>query len=473
MTSVIYAKAQKIGQGSVELGAPSTEPTNGQHFTYNSTTDNMEPSSRVGDFLNFSIGTQPPTYPQYWKMTLSSFAGSAFSPTFSGEDDVMRLGYNVAPGGGRIDSAEPSLYISWESKFYQGGATMMEWHVEGNCIDGVKHRQFTMTMPRDSSEASTGSAAGFLTQVFYLSDFDNTQKIYCDWNSGAITVASGITWEFNGNNQIIHKQLNAAGNAYIATPYIDSSDRTAISGPGQVSSAAEHSLSTFFNVSCIAPSSGTGTIIGATNSTSKTGVINAFSGQVITTVQGRIALANTGSGGTANAEFYASSTNGDSNVRFTNGSQNWVIGLDNSTTADDFVISRAASLLGTNNVFVIDGSTGVATIANGFVTGGVVSLTDAATIATNAALGNTFSVTLGGNRTLGNPTGGINGQKVTWRIKQDATGSRTLTLDTKFRLGADLSSVTLTTTANKTDYLGCIYHSTDDKWDVVSLIKGF
>lgn len=109
----------------------------------------------------------------------------------------------------------------------------------------------------------------------------------------------------------------------------------------------------------------------------------------------------------------------------------------------------------------------------GAVIPSVVALTDAATIAVNAALGNQFTVTLGGNRTLGNPTGAVNGQLLLFALRQDGAGSRTITLDTKFRLGADITSITLSTGANKTDYLGVRYHSSDDTFDVISFVGGF
>lgn len=109
----------------------------------------------------------------------------------------------------------------------------------------------------------------------------------------------------------------------------------------------------------------------------------------------------------------------------------------------------------------------------GDVVESVVALTDAATIAVDATLGNIFTVTLGGNRTLGNPTGAVNGQKLVFRIRQDGTGSRTLAYDTKFRFSGDISSITLTTTAAKTDYIGVIYHGSDDKFDVLAVNKGF
>jgi hypothetical protein len=102
-----------------------------------------------------------------------------------------------------------------------------------------------------------------------------------------------------------------------------------------------------------------------------------------------------------------------------------------------------------------------------------VTLTDAATVATNAALGNHFRVTLGGNRTLGNPTGATDGQRILWELIQDGTGSRTITLDTKFALGTDLTAVTLTTTASKRDFLGAFYNSATDKFYVTAFVKGY
>ena len=58
--------------------------------------------------------------------------------------------------------------------------------------------------------------------------------------------------------------------------------------------------------------------------------------------------------------------------------------------------------------------------------GTVSALTDGATITPNFATANNFSVTLGGNRTLANPTNLTAGQSGAIAITQDGTGSRTL-----------------------------------------------
>lgn len=110
---------------------------------------------------------------------------------------------------------------------------------------------------------------------------------------------------------------------------------------------------------------------------------------------------------------------------------------------------------------------------NGALTQVPVVLTDAATIAVNAALGNHFRVTLGGNRTLGNPTGALDSQMLLFELIQDGTGSRVLSLGNKYALGTDIAAVTLSTAANKRDFLGVIYNSTADLFYVVSLVKGY
>jgi len=107
---------------------------------------------------------------------------------------------------------------------------------------------------------------------------------------------------------------------------------------------------------------------------------------------------------------------------------------------------------------------------------GEVVLTDQATITTDASLGTAFTVTLSGNRTLGAPSNPTTGQRCIWRLLQDGTGTRTITLASGaggFRYGTDITGITLSTAANKADYIAAYYNSTADRWDVIGFIKGF
>lgn len=104
-----------------------------------------------------------------------------------------------------------------------------------------------------------------------------------------------------------------------------------------------------------------------------------------------------------------------------------------------------------------------------------VTLADAATIATDAALGNHFRVTLGGNRTLGAPTNPADGQKALWELVQDGTGGRVLTLAAGaggFAVGAD-GPVVLSTAPGARDFLGAVYSGALSRWLVLALAKGF
>lgn len=67
--------------------------------------------------------------------------------------------------------------------------------------------------------------------------------------------------------------------------------------------------------------------------------------------------------------------------------------------------------------------------------------------------------------TIASPTGTpIQGQKLIFRIKDNGT-ARGITWNAIFRIiGTTLPT---TTVINKTTYVGCIYNSTDTKWDVV------
>lgn len=148
--------------------------------------------------------------------------------------------------------------------------------------------------------------------------------------------------------------------------------------------------------------------------------------------------------------------------------------LDNTSDVNKPVSSATQTAL--NAKAAIAGPTFTGTVTAPRVINPPVALTDAATIATDASLGNLFRVTLAGNRTLGVPTNPTDGQRVVWEVSQDATGTRTLALASGaggFIFGTDIASITLTTTASKTDFIGAIYNSTANRWRVIAFVKGY
>jgi len=105
----------------------------------------------------------------------------------------------------------------------------------------------------------------------------------------------------------------------------------------------------------------------------------------------------------------------------------------------------------------------------------VTALTDGATISTDASLGNSFTVTLGGSRTMAVPTNPVNHQVITYEIIQDGTSSRVLTWASGaggFSFGTD-GQPALTTTPNKRDLVAFRYSLSANSWLCLGIKAGF
>jgi hypothetical protein len=162
---------------------------------------------------------------------------------------------------------------------------------------------------------------------------------------------------------------------------------------------------------------------------------------------------------------------------------NELIILDTVGSAvNEITIANAAT--GNNATITASGETNAGITITGKGTKGVSfgnavlekvsALSDGATPALDASLGNVFTLTAGGNRTIAIPTNPTTGQKII--IAHTASGAdRTLALNTGtggFRFGTTITALTATT-SGLTDYIGAIYNSTANKWDVVAYSKGF
>jgi hypothetical protein len=84
--------------------------------------------------------------------------------------------------------------------------------------------------------------------------------------------------------------------------------------------------------------------------------------------------------------------------------------------------------------------------------GSITALTDGATVTPDFAAANNFSLAIGGNRTLANPSNLTAGQSGAIVITQDGTGSRTLAYGSYFKFAGG-TAPTLTTTAAAVDVL--------------------
>jgi hypothetical protein len=142
-----------------------------------------------------------------------------------------------------------------------------------------------------------------------------------------------------------------------------------------------------------------------------------------------------------------------------------------SLTANRFVELNGSKAVASTKTIPngdVVGTTATQTLSSKRLNPRVTSTTSGGTTSANVANSDMIVVTaLAVNTTLASPTGTpVQGQKLLYRIKDNGT-SRTLSYNAIFRaIGVTLPT---STTPNKTLYIGCVYNSTDTKWDIIAV----
>ena len=82
---------------------------------------------------------------------------------------------------------------------------------------------------------------------------------------------------------------------------------------------------------------------------------------------------------------------------------------------------------------------------------------------------NVVDITLDGNITTLNVSGGKEGDKVTFRLLQDGTGSRTVGWGSMFRFSTTYASPTLSTDADTMDRVSFQYNAASETYDCIEV----
>jgi hypothetical protein len=104
---------------------------------------------------------------------------------------------------------------------------------------------------------------------------------------------------------------------------------------------------------------------------------------------------------------------------------------------------------------------------------GVLPYPNAALVVLPVNMANYFRLSLGVTaQTINAGNGVTGGQVITVELVQDSSGSRTVTWGSMFTFGA-AGAQTLSTAANKRDYVQFIWNDATSAWHFLSLVKGF
>lgn len=314
-------------------------------------TGNLADGDKPIDLATVNIEAAGPPFTMAYSFAPITDSGGSYI------DHVMQLGWNMAPGGGRVISTEPAWGIQWESKFRQNGANPLgsEWHVRMKDLANTERRPISIFANLD------GSGGGITLQGDYyvFLDWDNSQYMNFDFSAanGAINLMNNTSVLASYNNRAVIQQYNAAGTAAIPLPFINSRDEMQIAGPILISGTANATTNALIATSAT---------LAANQSAFNFAVANVVTGSIFGCVlQGNctedfaslIQQGNTGANAHAVSIHRILQTSaGDAFSRYeVNGVSYWSAGLDNSD-GDKFKISHNATL-GTNDRVTIDTAT--------------------------------------------------------------------------------------------------------------------
>lgn len=262
--------------------------------------------------FNFSVTsgqwTQgPPGEPNYWDHTAS-------------------LGWNFVAAG-RENPLQSAFGITFESKFYQG-TFGHEFHLQQTDSAGVIHRPLSFFLP---TNGGAGSSGGFQADVVYLQTYNGVERV--TWDLASATPVMYLMnntqiWNSTNNNSVM-RQLNAAGNAYLALPYYNNENRMIMENPMRIVAAIQPGQYTA--VEAIITSASANDALFSINGPGVTGTLTSFQAQASASDDLQHVFSNSGNGASTFIVRVKANSTADPRVRFeNNGVAHWTIGSDSS-----------------------------------------------------------------------------------------------------------------------------------------------
>lgn len=163
-------------------------------------------------------------------------------------DQTASVTVNMDGNSTLLNPENSGLGWFWEPKFWQAGVFAFEHQLRFRGLDGVERRPIQWFFPESGSARGVAEESHQADKVNWFA-WDNVE-IFAQWNLQNGTADWGPLVSFNFSKKAgaaVLKQLNVAGNAFLALPYFDADEFEYHSGPQFTQANAR--LNTPFGVS--------------------------------------------------------------------------------------------------------------------------------------------------------------------------------------------------------------------------------
>ena len=362
---------------------------------------------------------------------------------------TVNVSSSAAPSAGQVLIASSANTATWGAQSGGGSGTSTVTNALADATGTV-----------NVSNASAPAAAGSV-----LTSSDTTDAI---WSTTTGTVGSAGLAGFatNAGTATVAGFATNAGTATIAG-FATNAGTATVSGTATIANALNASGGTV-NVAGQAAPGAAGSVLTVTQ-VSAGGTLGSWS-----TTAGTVGSASvTTNAGTATVSGTATIANA---LNASGGTVNVSAATAPGASGSVLVASSATTAVWTTTIGTVGFATNLSdgTTVPAYLAPNVVTLTMAATIAVNAALGNDYRLTLtSSTATMGNPSNPIDGQTIKFQFTQDTTGTRTIAAwGTSYDFGAAGTPV-LSTATSTIDIIGMVYNAAKTKWLGVGTVLGF